>query len=130
MAPHHIEDLGLRPVGFREDEYRVELDVEPRHLNIGGIVHGGVLCSLLDTAMARSYFMAAGGRTLSAATLEMKVNFLGSCRGGRLVAFGRVVNQTRRTAYVEGRVEDEEGRAVARASATMMIFAEGRPRGD
>jgi uncharacterized protein (TIGR00369 family) len=126
---HHVADLGLEPLGFEGEEYVVALSVRPRHLNIGGLVHGGVLCSLLDTAMARAFFMAGGGRTLSAATLEMKVNFLGPARGGRLEARGRVVHRTRRTAYVEGRVADGEGRLIARATATMMVFEEGEPRG-
>jgi uncharacterized protein (TIGR00369 family) len=126
---HHVQDLGLEAPGFDGDEYVVTLAVRPRHLNIGGLVHGGVLCSLLDTAMARSFFMADGGRTLSAATLEMKINFLGSARVGRLEARGRVAHRTRRTAYVEGRVVDAEGRVIARATATMMVFEEGEPRG-
>ena len=57
---HHVLDLGLQPVGFDGDDYVVELSIEPRHLNVGGIVHGGVICSLLDTAMARSWFMREG----------------------------------------------------------------------
>lgn len=120
---HHIVDLGLDPRGFDGDDYVVELDVQTRHLNIGGIVHGGVLCSLLDTAMARAFFMADGGESLSAATLEMKVNFLGKARRERLVARGTVVHRTRRTAYVEGwvRAKDDD-RVVARASATMMVI--------
>lgn len=130
MAINHLEDLALDSRGFDGDDYVVELEVEPRHLNIGGIVHGGVICSLLDTAMARSWLMAASAGVLSAATLEMKVNFLGSTKSGRLIARGRVVNQTRRTVYVEGRVENKEGKLLARASATMMIFEEGRPRAD
>ncbi len=125
---HHIADLGLDPRGFEDGEYVVVLDLEPRHLNIGGIVHGGVLSSLLDTAMARSFFMAETGDTLSAATLEMKVNFLGSAKGGRLTARARVTDRTKRTAYVEGRIEREDGRVIARATATMMVFSEGAPR--
>ena len=125
---HHVEDLGLEPVGFEGDEYVVGLEVQARHLNVGGIVHGGVICSLIDTAMARSWFMRDPSGTLSAATLEMKVNFLGSAREGRLVARGRVVHRTRRTVSTEGRIDTADGRAVARASATMMLFADGQPR--
>ena len=130
MTPdvHHIADLGLDPRGFTGDEYVVGLELEPRHLNIGGIVHGGVLGSLLDTAMARSYFMAETGETLSAATLEMKINFLGSAKSGTLTARARVVDRTKRTAYVEGRVERDDGRVIARATATMMVFTEGAAR--
>ncbi len=120
-AIDHVADLGLVPVGFVDDEYVVELKIEPRHINIGGIVHGGVYCSLLDTAMARSYIKAVSDEGLPAVTLEMKVNFLGAAREGVLRARGKVVAETRRTVLVEGRVEDESGRLLARGTATMMI---------
>ena len=117
----HVADLGLVPVGFIDDEYVVELAIEPRHINIGGIVHGGVYCSLLDTAMARSYIKSVSETGLPAVTLEMKVNFVGAASAGTLRARGRIVAKTRRTVLVEGRVEDESGRLLARGSATMMI---------
>jgi uncharacterized protein (TIGR00369 family) len=124
---HHVSDLGLEPKGFDGDEYVIELPLQQRHLNIGGIVHGGVLCSLLDTAMARSFFMASGNE-LSAVTLEMKINFLSSAKGGKLTARAKVINRTTRTAYVEGAVTREDGRLVAKAVATMMVYSEGKPR--
>jgi uncharacterized protein (TIGR00369 family) len=127
METHHVHDLGLQPVGFDGEDYIVELSIEARHLNVGGIVHGGVICSLLDTAMARSWFMREGNRELTAGTLEMKVNFLGSAKEGTLVARGHVVHVTRRTVMVEGRV-DLGNRPVARATATMMRFEEGQTR--
>jgi len=127
MRTHHVQDLGLQPVGFEADDYVIELPIEPRHLNVGGIVHGGVICSLLDTAMARSWFMREGNQELTAGTLEMKVNFLGSAKEGTMVAHGRVVHVTRRTVMVEGRV-DLGDRPVARATATMMLFEQGQTR--
>ncbi|MEH6472127.1 MAG: PaaI family thioesterase [Halopseudomonas sp.] len=126
--PNFIDALGIQPQGFVDGQYLIELEVTPQHLNIGGIVHGGVICSLLDTALARSFFLALPEKHLSAATLEMKVNFLGSTKQGKLKAFGRVVNTTKRTAYVEGLVENEQGQLLAKGSATMMIFEEKRVR--
>ena len=127
MKTHHVHDLGLDPKGFDGEDYVVELPIEPRHLNVGGFVHGGVICSLLDTAMARSWFMREGNRELTAGTLEMKVNFLRSAKEGTLVARGHVVHVTRRTVMVEGRV-DLGDRPIARATATMMLFEEGQTR--
>lgn len=118
---HHVADLGMVPLGFVGDEYLVELRLADRHLNIGGIVHGGVLCSMLDTAMARSYIMSVASDELPAVTLEIKVNFLESAKDGVLTARGRVMARTRRTVYVEGRVDNEEGRLLAKASATMIL---------
>ncbi len=118
----HVADLGVVPVGFVDGEYVVELKLEERHLNIGGIVHGGVYCSLLDTAMARSYIKAVSEEGLPAVTLEMKVNFVGAASEGTLRARGRIVAQTRRTVLVEGRVESEDGRLLARGTGTMMVI--------
>ncbi len=123
-----VESLGIMPRGFIDDHYVIELEVTPQHLNVGGIVHGGVICSLLDTALARSFFLTVSKERLSAATLEMKVNFLGSTKEGTLKALGRVVNTTKRTAYVEGVVENEQGKLLAKGSATMMLFEEKRVR--
>lgn len=117
----HVTDLGMNPVGFVNGEYVVELQLEQRHLNIGGIAHGGIYCSLLDTAMARSFIKSVSEEGLPAVTLEMKVNFLGAASQGTLKAIGRVAAKTRRTVLVEGRVENEEGRMLARGTATMMI---------
>ena len=126
--PNFVEALGIQPQGFVDGHYVIELEVTPQHLNVGGIVHGGVICSLLDTALARSFFFAVSEERLSAATLEMKVNFLGSTKEGTLKALGRVVNTTKRTAYVEGFVENEQGKLLAKGSATMMLFEEKRVR--
>lgn len=125
---NYLETLGVNPVGFVDEQYVIELDVTPQHLNIGGIVHGGVICSLLDTALARSFFMSLPEENLTAATLEMKVNFLGSVKEGKLTAYGRVTHTTRRTAYVEGHVESEGGKLLAKGTATMMLFTERRVR--
>jgi acyl-coenzyme A thioesterase PaaI-like protein len=39
-----------------------------------------------------------------------------------LAAHGKLINTTRRTAYVEGHVEDEQGQLIAKASATLMLM--------
>ncbi len=116
------DQTGLNFRGFVAEEYVIDLDIEPRHHNAMGFVHGGVLCTLLDTSMARSCFFAHGEEPRAGATLEMKINFLKSTVDGRVSAYGRLVNSTRQTAYVEGRLENEAGELLARASATIMLF--------
>ena len=125
---HFADALGINPRGFEDGRYVVELDVERQHLNIGGIVHGGVICSLLDVAMFRSYYMGLSEEQLVAATLELKVNYLGSAKNGKLTAYGEVVNTTQRTAYVEGGVKNEDGVLLAKGSGTLMVFSERQVR--
>jgi len=127
-SPHFLDFLGIEPLGFIDENYVIQLKIQNHHLNIGGIVHGGVISSLLDTALSRSYFKTLPEGGLPAATLELKVNFLSSCKFGSLKAYGRITHQTKRTALVEGHVEDDTGKLLAKASATMMIFSERKVR--
>lgn len=46
--------LGYRQVSWLENEAVIELALAPHHLNLGGVIHGGVLTSLLDIAMAEA----------------------------------------------------------------------------
>ena len=115
-------EVGLNFRGFVDTEYVIDLEIESRHHNVMGFVHGGVLCSLLDTAMARAFFYSGFEEKRTGATLEMKVNFLKSSTTGKITAYGTLVNSTKQTAYVEGRIENEAGQLLAKASSTMMLF--------
>ena len=116
------DETALMFRGFVGDRYVIDLEIEPRHHNVMGFVHGGVLCTLLDTAMARSFFYSQPEAEKKGATLEMKVNFLKSSTAGKITAYGKLVNSTKQTAYVEGYLENEAGQLLAKASATMMLF--------
>ena len=115
------EHIGLNILGFREDRFVIELEIGSQHYNRYGTVHGGVLFTMLDTAMSRAFFDTLPAEKNSGVTLEMKINYLKTTTSGRLTAYGILINVTRRTAFVEGHIENEEGGLVAKASATMML---------
>lgn len=116
--------LGMELIGEEAGGYRVALAVGPQHLNGAGGVHGGVYLGLLDTAMARA---CRAGQPEDAywPTLEMKVNFLRSVSGGRIIASGNVVKRGRSTCYVEGELRCDQGRLLARGSATLFAAQGG-----
>lgn len=113
-------ETGLNFRGFVDDRYVIDLDIEPRHHNVMGFVHGGVICTLLDTVMARSFFYSLPDNNRDGVTLEIKINFFKSTTSGKITAFGKLVNKTKQTAFVEGHIENEQGQLVAKASATMV----------
>ena len=112
--------LGLEFVSSADGVYVLALRIKPEHLNLQGFVHGGVLCTMLDTAMSRAFLGDLPGQHRSGATLELKINFLKGVRNGTLTATGRLVTETRRTAYVEGEIRDEDNSLVARSSGTIL----------
>jgi uncharacterized protein (TIGR00369 family) len=99
----------------------VTLDAEERHSNPMGTLHGGVLCDVADAAMGMAYFstLEAGE---SFTTLELKINFLRPFWTGRLVARGTVVSRGRTVGMTECDIEDEQGRLIAKASATCLTL--------
>ena len=112
--------LGLEFVSSADGVYVLALRLKPEHLNLQGFVHGGVLCTMLDTAMSRAFLGDLPGQHRSGATLELKINFLKGVRNGTLTVTGRMVSETRRTAYVEGEIRADDNSLVARSSGTIL----------
>jgi uncharacterized protein (TIGR00369 family) len=113
--------LPMRIVSMGLDESRVELDIARCHLQPFGIVHGGVVAALLDTAT----FWAGFGRLPEASGLvnvDLKLNYLEPAVSGRLVAVGRCLRPGRTLSYVEGSVIRADGSVVARGASTLMAL--------
>jgi uncharacterized protein (TIGR00369 family) len=103
-----------------------EMEVDERHHNPMGTLHGGIYCDLADAAMGYAY-AATLGEGESFTTVELKINFFRAVRKGKLTAEARVVRAGANLGYVECDVKDGEGRLVARASSTCMKLREARP---
>jgi uncharacterized protein (TIGR00369 family) len=123
--PHPpIGDL-LRIRMTEADEGRVVCTLEPGEDQYNPIesVHGGVLTTLMDSAMScavHTTLPAGTGYT----TLEVKASFLRpvSARTGRLTCEGRVVHAGSRVATAECRVVDGAGRLHAHGTVTCLVL--------
>jgi len=121
--------IGFRVTAIEPGHTRVELDADARHSNPMGVVHGGVLGAVADTAMGLAYGSTLGeGEDF--ATIELKINFVRPVHQGGLVAEGSVVHRGRRIGLVECVVSDAEGRLVAKASSTCMTIPERESEGE
>ena len=115
-----IQRLGCTNIGIREGMYIVELELDERHMSIADRAHGGVLFSLLDTALGRSIIHhLPEGR--GCATVEMKVNYFRPIQRGRIQARASMKELTRSLAYAEGEIRNEENKVLARASGTFFL---------
>ena len=87
--------------------------MDDRHLNPNGIVHGGVVFSLADTAMGRAT-MAVLSDGQICASIEVSVRYLRPIPGGRLVATASVLRAGRRIVHLECSITvDGDDRPVA-----------------
>lgn len=110
------------------DEGRVEFRCSPdeSHYNPIGRVHGGFVCTVLDSAAGcavQSTLPAGVGYT----SLDLTVSYLRGLHhdSGELLAVGTVVKPGRRVAFAEARVTDAQGRLVATATSTLLVFPLG-----
>ena len=117
------ETLGLDGFGGERGAIHVELVPQPRHYNPIGSVHGGVLATLLDTAAGCSVHSTLAPGELYT-SLDLTVKFLRpvTVDSGRLRCEGSVLQRGRRTALAQAQLYDAEGRLVAHATSTCMIF--------
>jgi uncharacterized protein (TIGR00369 family) len=101
----------------------LEVQLEEKHLQPFGFVHGGVMASVVDAAAFWAVFpQVENGMGLT--TVEIKVNFLAPAQKGRLVAQGRCIRLGKTLALGETEIRNTEGGLVAHGTATMMIVSD------
>lgn len=99
---------------------------EEYHFNPIGAVHGGVIATILDSAMScavHTKLPVGGGYT----TLEIKVNYIRpiTTQTGQLDCVGEVIHLGRRTATAGGKLVDAAGKLYAHGTATCIVFLPG-----
>ena len=98
----------------------LRMKVQRRHIQVHGVVHGGILAALADTAGALGiYLMVPRGTRL--ATIELKINYLEAVAKGTLVAEGRVLRCGQNFAVSECDIHNQKHRLIAKALITYSI---------
>ena len=125
--------LGYRLALWEPDRAVIEYDVDAGHLNRSGVLHGGVLVTLLDTAAGYAgCHCAVPGRIRRTLTLSLTTNFVASVTAGRLRVEGRRTGGGR-TIFFAAEARDDSGRLLAGAVGTFRYIggsgdAAGMPR--
>ena len=101
-------------------EVRLGWEARPDHRNLQGLVHGGVLATLVDIAMGLAV-RSVVGPTRRHVTIDLHVHYLRPARPGRLEALGSVVRVGTHVGFAEGSVMDAAGRLLIRASGTYSV---------
>jgi uncharacterized protein (TIGR00369 family) len=115
-------------IGFQiieAEEGRVVFAGAPNesHLNPMGVVHGGYAATLLDSCMTCA-IQSALKPGFAATTLDLVVHFTKAAtpQSGELRAEGKTVHVGRQYGTAEGRLTDPQGRIIAHATTSCLIF--------
>jgi uncharacterized protein (TIGR00369 family) len=99
-----------------------QMRADERFLNPAGLVQGGFLSAMLDSAMGASAVTGAGDRKVFVANTEMKVSFLRSALlEDVLTCTAQVLKSGSVISFLEGRIVNQRGELVATASSTYLI---------
>lgn len=125
-----LKSLGLRLVETEPGRAVGELALEPEHLNRAGVVHGGVLCTMIDFAACASGLHAEPGQPMRlGVTLSLTTQFMRPAKGGTLRVEGRMTSAGRRTFTGEAHVRDADGALVASGIGTFQWREGSEPGG-
>ena len=106
----------------------LEVELEEKHLQPFGYVHGGAIASVIDAATFWAVFpRVRDGMGLT--TVEIKANFLAPVKDGKLIVKGRCIKIGRTLALGEAYVNSAEGNLIAHGTATMMIVPDLKVEG-
>lgn len=123
-TPSHLskftQHVGIELVDKAPGRSRWTLDLQPVHMNTHGVIHGGVLFTLADTAMGAALFGALQPGEICA-TINVKINYFKPVFGGQVVCLSEVVNQGKSVAHLDASLYVDDV-LVARANGDFAIF--------
>ena len=121
IATAPFEDyVGMTIESAAEGAARLSLPFRLCHANGGGVMHGGALVTLADTAVAMAIKSILPPGTFFATT-ELKTQFLAPVQAGTVTALARVRGPEGRTFHGEAELHDEAGRVVARFQSVFRV---------
>lgn len=114
------DDLGCEFVSAEGGIVTVALDVTDRHLNMIGILHGGVHASLLDNAMGIAAMLARPDEKV--VTTNLNMHYLTPLYKGRITVTASVKHQTRKIITAQGEIRDESGKLGSWSSGSYRVL--------
>jgi uncharacterized protein (TIGR00369 family) len=134
LNPDHIEALlglvnqgpyfrllSMKVCEMREGCAKVEMNIENKHLNPFGGIHGGVYASLIDTATYWAVYCEVE-ENAGLISIDIKVDNLAPVKEGLLVVEGRRIKAGRRICIADASIIDNQGKYLAHGISKQMVI--------
>ena len=113
--PFQLASIGL-------DRAVIELESQDCHMQPFGLMHGGVLATLIDTATFWAVFMRLP-QDYGLVNVDLKLNYLAPVSSNHLLtADGRCIKAGRTVCYAEASVAQPDGTLLAHGTSTLMAL--------
>ena len=117
-----LDFIGAKLDSYEKGTSTVTLDIKNHHVQHLGMVHGGVISTLLDnTGWYTAMTVVEDSKT--AVTTEIKINYLYPARGKSLQCVGEVIKAGRSSIFVKIELfDDENKKLISYATASYAIL--------
>lgn len=111
--------MGMHVTAWHQGRATVEMPIRPEFLNRSGVLHGGILTTLIDSAGGYAgTHCTLPGRIRRAFTLSLTTQFTGQASKGVICAKARLRGSGRKIFFADVEVFDDDGQSIAFGSAT------------
>jgi 1,4-dihydroxy-2-naphthoyl-CoA hydrolase len=114
--------LGIRLAAATADQVRLELDWRDDLCTARGVLHGGALMSVADTAGAVCAYLNLSAEGEGTATIESKTNLLAAVRAGTVTATATPLHVGSSFIVVETELRNDDDSLVAKTIQTQAVL--------
>jgi len=120
------DHLGCEIVDVSAEKTVISLQIERQHLNLIGILHGGVHATMLDSAMGLMAMIARP--TADVVTVNLNVNYVASIGEGKVIVTAEPVHSSRKLVTMQAYARKENGELLAFGTGTFRVIKEREER--
>lgn len=114
--------FGIRTEVYTAEKVVLSMDWAPALCTVDGILHGGVIMALADSAGGACALLNLPEGSAGTTTIESKTNFLGAVRRGTVSATSTPLHRGGTTIVVETDVRDGSGKLIAKVTQTQLAL--------
>lgn len=117
----YFELLNIKVCELKKGYSKIKVDLDHKHLNPFGGVHGGVYASIIDTAAYWAVYCEMDEDT-GYTSIDVCVNNLSMIKEGSIIVEGRTIKSGRSICLCQAVATDESGKIIAHGTSKLMIL--------
>jgi uncharacterized protein (TIGR00369 family) len=111
-----LQSIGIELIHWTDGEAEFHLPIQPQHRNRQGMLHGGLIATLLDAACGYAGLYSGEHEEEShGVTVTLNISYLNAAREGTVIAKGQVSRSGRSLYFVQGTLVSDQGELLASA---------------
>lgn len=112
--------LGYKVESVSQQAVIVSLDIQSHHLNMIGILHGGVHAAMIDSAMGMIAMLARP--EADCVTVNLNMNYVAPIKQGRVLVTAHIVHQSRKMITTQAYARKENGELLSMGTGTFRVI--------